>query len=60
MSDDTRASSRLTNKQEDGVECPYCGSEETILESPFGSTVLKSQYHCEDCNNVFEHIKFEE
>jgi transposase-like protein len=58
-SDESAREARVTNEQTDGVECPYCESENTILDSPFGSTILKSQYHCEDCRNVFEHIKWE-
>ncbi|RQG87961.1 hypothetical protein EA462_13950 [Natrarchaeobius halalkaliphilus] len=58
MSENTTRS-RVTNQQADGAECPYCGSTETSLENAFGSTILKSQYHCDECMNVFEHIKWE-
>jgi ring-1,2-phenylacetyl-CoA epoxidase subunit PaaD len=39
------------------VECPFCGSPRTTLESPFGPTRCKMIFHCDSCKNVFEHIK---
>lgn len=40
-----------------GVACPYCGSQETRLENPFGPTRCRALYYCERCQNPFEHMK---
>lgn len=39
------------------VACPYCNSENTELQSEFGSTACKAQYYCKDCEEPFEHFK---
>ena len=39
------------------VECPYCGSSDTRLESKFGSTACKSIHVCHGCRQPFEHFK---
>lgn len=39
------------------VECPFCGSNETTLESAFGSTLCKQIYYCERCRQSFERFK---
>lgn len=39
------------------VSCPYCDSENTELQSEFGSTACKAQYYCHDCKEPFEHFK---
>lgn len=45
----------------DGTEaiCPFCGSDDTEIESTFGSEVSKSQYYCRGCRTVFERIKYD-
>lgn len=43
--------------EEDAVECPRCGSQETELVSQFGPTSCKSLYKCLDCKEPFEHFK---
>ncbi|CAM3339344.1 hypothetical protein SA87_08100 [Hydrogenibacillus schlegelii] len=37
--------------------CPYCGSEDTILENPFGPTSCRSIFYCRSCLNPFEAMK---
>lgn len=37
--------------------CPYCGSQRTHLENPFGPTACRSIYYCDACRNPFEAIK---
>ena len=37
--------------------CPFCGSADVQLESPFGPTRCKMIYHCAACRNPFEHLK---
>ncbi|TYP94729.1 ring-1,2-phenylacetyl-CoA epoxidase subunit PaaD [Fodinibius salinus] len=39
------------------ISCPYCDSQNTELQSEFGSTACKSQYYCHDCDEPFEHFK---
>ncbi|HVE92006.1 MAG TPA: 1,2-phenylacetyl-CoA epoxidase subunit PaaD [Actinomycetota bacterium] len=37
--------------------CPYCGSADTVVESPFGPTPCRSTHFCNACRNVFEGFK---
>ncbi len=39
------------------VRCPFCRSESTRLESPFGPTRCRMIFYCDDCKNSFEHMK---
>ena len=39
------------------IPCPYCGSSETRLDSPYGPTRCRSIYFCDACRNQFEHMK---
>jgi ring-1,2-phenylacetyl-CoA epoxidase subunit PaaD len=39
------------------VPCPFCGSESTRLESPFGPTQCRSIRHCDACLQPFEAFK---
>lgn len=39
------------------IRCPFCGSSETRLDSPFGPTRCRMIYYCESCRNGFEHLK---
>jgi ring-1,2-phenylacetyl-CoA epoxidase subunit PaaD len=39
------------------VRCPYCGSDQTTLESAFGPTLCRSVHMCGSCRNVFEAFK---
>jgi ring-1,2-phenylacetyl-CoA epoxidase subunit PaaD len=39
------------------VSCPFCGSEETVLESAFGPTLCRSTHFCSSCRNPFEAFK---
>lgn len=47
----------LTISSIESVECPYCGSDRTHLESPFGPTRCRMIYYCDACRNQFEHMK---
>jgi ring-1,2-phenylacetyl-CoA epoxidase subunit PaaD len=42
------------------VRCPFCGSDRTRLESPFGSTLGFALYWCERCRTAFEYLKWED
>ena len=37
--------------------CPFCGSEDTVLESSFGPTLCRSTHFCPACRNPFEAFK---
>lgn len=39
------------------AECPYCSSRNTTLDNPFGPTLCRAIYHCDDCNQPFEQFK---
>jgi ring-1,2-phenylacetyl-CoA epoxidase subunit PaaD len=39
------------------VTCPYCGSEQTTLESAFGPTPCRTVRYCSSCRNPFEGFK---
>jgi len=40
-----------------GTRCPFCGSEDTVLESSFGPTLCRSTHFCRSCRNPFEAFK---
>jgi ring-1,2-phenylacetyl-CoA epoxidase subunit PaaD len=37
--------------------CPFCGSEDTVMESAFGPTLCRSTHFCRSCRNPFEAFK---
>lgn len=37
--------------------CPYCGSKNTVMQSPFGPTLCRSIHYCNDCLQAFEQFK---
>jgi ring-1,2-phenylacetyl-CoA epoxidase subunit PaaD len=39
------------------VACPRCGSRDTRLVSPFGSTAGKAHFACRSCGEPFDHFK---
>lgn len=39
--------------------CPWCGSEDTELLSPFGQTLMTSQYYCWSCHSGFERVRWQ-
>ncbi len=39
------------------VNCPFCNSENTTLNSPFGPTLCRSVHYCFDCLQGFEQFK---
>lgn len=46
----------LTRRQS-AVECPYCGSHDTRLQSEFGSTACKAIHVCNSCRQPFDEFK---
>jgi ring-1,2-phenylacetyl-CoA epoxidase subunit PaaD len=39
------------------VECPFCGSTNTVLENLFGPTLCRAIYYCSTCKNPIERFK---
>jgi ring-1,2-phenylacetyl-CoA epoxidase subunit PaaD len=39
------------------VPCPYCGSRETVQDTPWGSTPCRAGHYCRSCRNPFEGFK---
>jgi ring-1,2-phenylacetyl-CoA epoxidase subunit PaaD len=39
------------------VACPFCNSQNTHLDSPFGATLCKQIYYCDNCRQSFERFK---
>jgi ring-1,2-phenylacetyl-CoA epoxidase subunit PaaD len=44
-------------RTEGSVACPFCGSEDTVMESAFGPTLCRSTHFCRACRNPFEAFK---
>jgi ring-1,2-phenylacetyl-CoA epoxidase subunit PaaD len=40
-----------------GVPCPFCGSNQTKMESAWGPTPCRTQHWCSSCRNAFEGFK---
>jgi ring-1,2-phenylacetyl-CoA epoxidase subunit PaaD len=47
----------LVSLRTSAIACPYCQSNDTRLDSPYGPTRCRSIYFCEACRNQFEHMK---
>jgi len=41
----------------ESVECPFCGSTNTVLENQFGPTLCRSIHYCNNCQNPIERFK---
>lgn len=39
------------------VACPWCGSRNTTLDTPFGPTLCRSMHYCKNCQQAFEQFK---
>lgn len=39
------------------VQCPHCGSTDTVMVSLFGSTACKALWKCNDCLEPFDQFK---
>ncbi len=39
------------------VPCPYCGSTNTELQTPFGPTLCRAIHYCHNCHQSFEQFK---
>jgi ring-1,2-phenylacetyl-CoA epoxidase subunit PaaD len=45
------------HRTEGAAACPFCGSEDTVVESAFGPTLCRSTHFCRSCRNPFEAFK---
>lgn len=52
----TTDKSFLTGKKK-SVQCPRCGSRDTVMVSQFGSTACKALYKCNNCLEAFDYFK---
>ena len=48
---------QMRSPTKEAVACPFCESEQTRLDSPFGPTRCRMIYYCPSCRNTFEHLK---
>lgn len=39
------------------IPCPYCGSRNTSMQTPFGPTLCRSMHYCKNCKQAFEAFK---
>ncbi|GCE06504.1 1,2-phenylacetyl-CoA epoxidase subunit PaaD [Dictyobacter aurantiacus] len=39
------------------LTCPHCGSQQTMLENPFGPTPCRAIAYCQHCHQPFEQFK---
>lgn len=46
--------------RDDAATCPFCGTSDVMMISPFGKMQLVMQYYCNVCRTVFERIKWRE
>ena len=44
-------------RAKENVECPWCGSSDTVQKSEFGSTACKAIHFCNSCSQPFDHFK---
>ena len=45
------------SRPEGAVPCPFCGSDDTVLESAYGPTLCRTTHFCRACRNPFEGFK---
>ena len=50
-------SGEVTMELLEHTECPFCGSKNTEMKSPFGPTLCRSMHYCKDCLQAFEGFK---
>lgn len=53
----TKHSGEPTKAIDASVNCPYCRSNDTVMENPFGPTLCRMIYYCNACQQPFERFK---
>jgi len=38
--------------------CPFCGSQDTVKETDFGTSLMVNRQYCRHCHSFFEAIKW--
>ena len=52
-----RHGGKISLEEIEHSKCPHCGSENTTMNSLFGSTLCRSIHFCFDCKQSFERFK---
>jgi len=47
----------ITQELLEDITCPFCGSKNVDLKSPFGPTLCRSLHYCNNCLQAFEQFK---
>jgi ring-1,2-phenylacetyl-CoA epoxidase subunit PaaD len=47
----------ITEELLEHAACPFCGSKNTEMKSPFGPTLCRSLHYCNNCLQAFEQFK---
>jgi ring-1,2-phenylacetyl-CoA epoxidase subunit PaaD len=47
----------LEIKLVEAVECPHCGSKDTVMDNAFGPTLCQSIHYCRACRQSFQRFK---
>jgi ring-1,2-phenylacetyl-CoA epoxidase subunit PaaD len=47
----------ITQELLENIECPFCGSRNVDLKTPFGPTLCRSLHYCNNCLQAFEQFK---
>ena len=47
----------ITDELLENIACPFCGSKNVEMKSPFGPTLCRSLHYCNNCLQAFEQFK---
>ena len=47
----------ITDELLENITCPFCGSKNVEMKSPFGPTLCRSLHYCNNCLQAFEQFK---
>jgi len=47
----------ITDELLEEINCPFCGSKNVEMKSPFGPTLCRSLHYCNNCLQAFEQFK---
>jgi len=47
----------ITDELLENIICPFCGSKNVEMKSPFGPTLCRSLHYCNNCLQAFEQFK---
>ncbi|MFN4083579.1 MAG: 1,2-phenylacetyl-CoA epoxidase subunit PaaD [Bacteroidia bacterium] len=52
-----RHKGEITQELLEDITCPFCGSKNVDLKTPFGPTLCRSLHYCNNCLQAFEQFK---